>query len=107
MAFVKVCAAADVPLDMGLRIDQGAEPVALFNLDGEFFAIGDTCTHSDWSLAEGYVEEGEVECTLHMARFCIRTGKVKAPPATQAVKYYPVRLEGGDVLIDLDAGTYA
>lgn len=107
MAFVKVCAAGDVPLDQGLRLDQGPEPIAVFNLDGEFFAISDTCTHSDWSLAEGYIEDGQVECTLHMARFCIRTGKVTSPPATRPVKRYPVQLEGGDVLIDLDAGTYA
>jgi len=96
-----------VPADQGLRIDQGSEPIAVFNLDGEFFAIGDTCTHSDWSLAEGYIEDGLVECTLHAAKFCIRTGKVKAPPATQAVKYYPVRLAGDDVLIDIEAGAYA
>lgn len=106
MAFVKVCAAADVPADMGLRIDMGPEPIAVFNLDGEFFAISDTCTHSDWSLSEGYIEDGQVECTLHMAKFCIRTGKVKGPPATQAVKTYPVRLQDGDVLIDLDTGAY-
>lgn len=107
MAFTKVCAAADVPPDMGLRIEQGPEPIAIFNLEGEFFAIGDTCTHSDWSLSEGYIEDGTVECTLHMARFCIRTGKVKMSPATEAVKYYPVRHDGDDVLVDLEGGTYA
>lgn len=107
MAFVRVCAAAEVPTDMGLRIDLGPEPIAVFNLDGEFFAIGDTCTHSDWSLSEGYIEDGTVECTLHMARFCIRTGKVKMSPATEAVKYYPVKREGDDVLVDLEGGAYA
>lgn len=104
MAFVKVCATGDVPEGEGIKLEQGPDPVALFNADGEFYAIGDTCTHGDWSLSEGYMEECEVECTLHMAKFCIKTGRVTAPPANAPVKSYPVKVEGDDVLVDFDAG---
>lgn len=106
MAFVKVCGVSDVAPGEALRIEQGPEPVGLFNVDGEFYAIDDTCTHGEWSLCEGYIEGGEVECSLHMAKFCVRSGAVLAPPATSAVKTYPVKIEDDDVLIDLTAGRY-
>jgi nitrite reductase/ring-hydroxylating ferredoxin subunit len=76
-------------------------PVAVFNLDGEFRAIDDTCTHAESSLAEGYVEDGAVECILHFARFCIRTGAALSAPAVDPVRTYPVKVEDGVVLVDL------
>jgi len=101
MSFVRVCDVADVPTDEGLRITvEGVEPIALFNVNGEFFAVQDTCTHGQWSLSEGFVEDYQVECTLHLARFCLRTGAVCAPPATAPLKTFAVRVDGSDVLID-------
>lgn len=107
MAFRKICIASELPLGQGRQIDDGPEPVALFNVDGEFFAIDDTCTHGKWSLCDGYLDGHEIECTLHMAKFCVRTGAVLAPPAVTPVKVYPVKVDGTEILVDLDAGRYA
>jgi nitrite reductase/ring-hydroxylating ferredoxin subunit len=91
----------------GMCIEEGPEPVGLFNVDGEYFAIDDTCTHGEWSLCDGYLDGDVVECALHMARFSVRTGAVLAPPADTPVKVYPVKIEDGQVLVDLAAGHYA
>jgi len=104
MSFVRVCAAADLPPGAMLRIDSGPEPVVVCNVDGTLVALDDTCTHAEWSLADGLLEEGALICPLHNARFCARTGKVLAAPAPEPLKVYPLRVDGEDVLVDLDAG---
>lgn len=107
MAFTKICAKSDLQPGDGLCIEQGPEPVGLFNVDGEFFAIDDTCTHCEWSLCEGYLDGDEVECTLYMGRFSVRTGVALAAPAHTPVKVYPVKIEDEQVMVDLTAGRYA
>lgn len=75
-------------------------PVAIYRVDGDFFATADTCTHEQWSLGEdGDLDGYEVVCCLHMARFDVRTGAVTALPATTPLATYPVRVEDGDVWI--------
>lgn len=77
-------------------------PVALFHTDdGEFFAIDDTCTHQDASLADGWLEGCEVECPLHASRFDLRTGAVDAPPAKRPVRTHEVSIIDGEVYITL------
>ena len=107
MAFVRVCSDSEVPPGEALRTESSVGPVALFNVDGEFFAIEDTCSHGQWSLADGYLTGDQIECTLHMAKFCVRTGKACTLPATKPVKVFPVERQGSDVLIDFDGGHYA
>lgn len=107
MAFTRVCGVGELDIGEALRIEQGNEPVALFNVDGTFRAVQDTCSHGQWSLADGYLEGDTIECSLHMAKFCLRTGKVCTPPATIPLKVFPVRVEGDDVLVDLAAGALA
>ena len=60
------------------------------------------CTHATGLLADGWVEDGAIECPLHQARFDIRTGKALCEPATEDLRTYPVKIEGADVLIDLE-----
>jgi 3-phenylpropionate/trans-cinnamate dioxygenase ferredoxin subunit len=77
--------------------------VAVFNVAGEFFATDDVCTHGQSSLSEGYVEaDCSVECVAHMARFSLRTGEVLAPPATIPLPVYPARVDGDEVMVQLD-----
>src|SRR3546814_14225111 len=66
------------------------------NVDGEFFAVQDTCTHGNWALSDGYLDGGVVECTLHFGKFCVRTGKVKALPACKPLKVFHIKVEGGE-----------
>lgn len=81
---------------------KGREPVAVFNLDGEFFAIDDTCTHGEASLAEGDIEGDEVICPFHMGAFDIRTGEACMAPCVDPVRTYPVRIENGVVVVSVD-----
>jgi nitrite reductase/ring-hydroxylating ferredoxin subunit len=53
-------------------------------------------------LSEGYVEGDEVVCALHEARFCLRTGRVLSPPATMPLRIYPVKIEGDDVMVEIE-----
>ena len=80
-----------------------AVPIAIFNVDGELFAIDDTCTHQDASLADGWVEGYTVECPLHASCFDLRTGNPTGLPARIPVNTYPVVVENGVILVDVAA----
>lgn len=86
-----------------LRVEDGPEPILVCNVGGEFFAVQDTCSHDDWSLADGDLEDDVVECTLHWAKFCVRTGKVKALPACVSLRTFVTKVEGDDVFVELDS----
>lgn len=73
------------------------DDIAVFNDEGEFFALDDTCTHALASLAEGWVEDAEVECPLHAARFSLRTGEALSLPATKAARCHRVQVRDGAV----------
>ena len=77
-------------------------PVALFNVDGAFYAIEDVCTHDGGPLAEGELEGNEIECPRHGARFNARTGEVLCMPAVESVECYEVKVEGHDILVSID-----
>lgn len=77
--------------------------MAVFNLDGEFHALADRCTHGDASMADGYLEEdGTVECPLHTARFCLKTGKPLCLPATEPLRVFALTIEDGEIYVDVD-----
>src|SRR5262245_49142803 len=75
--------------------------IALFNLQGSFYAIDDTCTHRGGPLCEGEVAGEEVTCPWHGAVYNIKTGAVLKPPAPQGVASYPVRVQGADVEVEV------
>jgi 3-phenylpropionate/trans-cinnamate dioxygenase ferredoxin subunit len=85
----------------------GAEvPVAVVRTDdGEYYAIGDLCSHGEVSLSEGEVEGCFVECWAHGSRFDVRTGEPNEFPAITPVPVYPVRIDGERVLVDVDNPT--
>lgn len=67
-------------------------PIALYNLEGEFFATDDLCTHAEASLSEGQIQGDEIVCPLHFATFNIRSGACTGPPASDDLRTYPVRV---------------
>lgn len=73
--------------------------VAVFNCDGEFYAIEDVCTHDGGELAGGEVEGCEVACPRHGAKFDLRTGEALTPPAFEATNTFPVKVEEGAVYV--------
>jgi 3-phenylpropionate/trans-cinnamate dioxygenase ferredoxin subunit len=80
-------------------VDVDGVQVAVFNLDGAFYAIEDMCTHDGGILTGGAVEGDVIICPRHGARFSIRTGEVLAPPAYEDVPTYPVRVTEGTVQV--------
>ncbi len=101
---VPVCATSALPPGEATRVTADVPaPIAVFNVDGEFYAIDDTCTHQDASLADGWVEGCEVECPLHASKFDLRTGKVDAPPAKLPVRTHVVTVVDGDIMVEESA----
>lgn len=85
-----------------VEVGPDEEPVCLINLDGEFFALNDCCTHEDASLSDGEIIGDEVECPLHGGAFEIRTGKPASFPVVIPAKTYLVRVEGDEIQIALN-----
>lgn len=77
---------------------EGAQ-VAVFNLDGRYYAVEDVCTHDGGILTGGPVEGDQIVCPRHGARFSIRTGEVLAPPAFEPIATFPVRVSDGEVQV--------
>lgn len=96
--------AADVKTENGLQvIIPGYPPIAVFHLGDNFFATNDTCTHGNFSLCEGEIFDGQVECALHAGAFDIRTGEPTEYPCIIPLKTYPVTVEDGKIYADLGA----
>jgi len=99
---LRVCAVDELPAGEAVRVDADV-PVAVFNADGTFYAIDDTCTHQDASLADGWLEGCQVECPLHASAFDLRTGLPTCPPAKKPVRTYPVTVADGVIYVHTDA----
>lgn len=84
-----------------VEVGPDEEPVCLINLDGEFFALNDCCTHEEASLSDGEISGDEIECPMHGGAFDIRTGMPTAFPVVVRAKTYAVRVEGDDVMVAL------
>ena len=80
-----------------VRIDD--EPVGIANVDGEFYAFADVCTHDDGPVAEGELDEYCIECPRHGAKFDIRTGAVKQLPAVVPIPVYDLKVEGDEIKV--------
>ena len=86
---------------MYVEVGKKYEPVCLINLDGEFYALNDCCTHEDASLSDGTIFGDEVECPMHGGAFEIKTGMPAAMPVVVPAKTYQVRVVGDDIQIGL------
>ena len=95
---ISVCTLDELPPGAAVRVEADV-PVAVFNVDGELYAVDDTCTHQDASLADGWVEGCWVECPLHASTFDLRTGKPSGPPAKTPVRTHGVEVRDGMVWV--------
>lgn len=102
---IRVCEVGEIPEGESVRVEAGPDgfPLAVFHVGGEYYAIDDTCTHQDASLADGYVEEADcaVECPLHAACFDLRTGQPSGPPARIPVRTHEVVIDDGHLFVQL------
>lgn len=95
-----VCRADELPPGESTRFTADVA-IAVFNADGEFYAVDDTCTHQDAPLSDGFLEGCYVECPLHAAFFDLRTGSPTCLPAKRPVRTHPVTVEDGVVYVDV------
>lgn len=99
--FVRVGRVGDVPDGRPEVFDIEDRKIAVYRLEGAYYAIDDICTHDGGPLAEGEVEGEVVTCPRHGAQFNIKTGAALTFPAITPVDTYPVRVEGEDLLVGL------
>jgi 3-phenylpropionate/trans-cinnamate dioxygenase ferredoxin component len=98
---VRLCGADEMVPGTARRFEVGEHKVCLVRIGDDFYAIGDQCSHADFSLADGelYGKEREIECWKHGSTFSLVDGKPQSLPATRPVPVYDVRREGDDVLL--------
>lgn len=99
--FVEVGPLSDLPSGQRLFIDVGDEPVVVFNIAGNVYAIGDVCTHDGGPLGEGEIDGYQVICPRHGARFDVRDGKALTLPAFVDAPAYPVDIRDGVIFLGI------
>lgn len=104
MAKLHVCALDELSPGEARRVES-SPAVALFNLEGEIYALADLCTHGNASMSEGYLEDDcTVECPIHTARFCLKTGRALTQPATEDLATFEVQIEEGEIYVLVPEG---
>ncbi len=99
--FVKAAKTGDVALGSAKMVEVSGKKIAIFNVDGKYYAIDNTCTHRGGPLAEGALDGKEVTCPWHGAVFDVTTGEVLGPPAPKPVSRYDVRVSGKDIEVEV------
>jgi naphthalene 1,2-dioxygenase system ferredoxin subunit len=101
MTWTKACAATLAAGEcVGLQV--GGVEVAVYNVDGSFHATSNLCTHQHAYLSDGWLEGEMIECPLHQGRFNVRTGAAEGPPLPADLKVFPIRIEDGQVYVEID-----
>jgi len=101
MGATKVCALDELQPNAAKKVVVDGTPIAIVvDSAGTVHALGDTCTHGDISLSEGFVEDDTLECWAHGSKFELTTGKPLTLPAYEPVPVYNVTITDGDVYID-------
>ncbi|OVZ60521.1 naphthalene 1,2-dioxygenase [Pigmentiphaga sp. NML030171] len=96
-----VAATDDVPEDDVIGVQAAGKDLALYSVEGAFYATDNICTHGHARLCDGFLEGAEIECPLHQGRFDVRSGKAMCAPLTEDIKTYPLKVEGGRIWLQL------
>ena len=100
--FTKALSISELPPGSKKTVFLSGKRIMIANIEGEFFAVDDTCTHAQCSLGgEGFLDSNVVMCGCHGAQYDVTSGKVLALPAVVDLSSYPTKVEGSDVLVDL------
>ena len=99
----RVCGADEIDEEDVTRFDHGERTFAVYNTEQGFFATDGLCTHEEVHLADGLVIDDMIECPMHQGRFHIPSGAAKSAPVCVDLKTYPVKVEDGDVFIQIPA----
>ena len=102
MPRLKVCTIDEIAAGTVKQIKlAGRDPIAIYNLDGEFFAADDVCTHGRAVLSGGTIENGNIVCPFHGGKFDIRTGTPTGYPCIVAIRTYAISKDGDALIVDL------
>jgi 3-phenylpropionate/trans-cinnamate dioxygenase ferredoxin component len=101
LEFIPVASTDELPNGARIIVEIDGEAIALFNIAGKIFAIGDVCSHDDGPVAEGELDKEEIECPRHGARFELKSGKALTLPAVADIPAYPVEVDGDQILVGL------
>src|SRR5688572_1279840 len=101
MAETAVCAVSDVAENSVKSFEVGTATLAVYNVGGTFYATDNECTHGAASLADGILEDGIIECTMHFGAFNVKTGEAVQAPCHIPLRTYKVAVKDGQVLVDL------
>jgi 3-phenylpropionate/trans-cinnamate dioxygenase ferredoxin subunit len=99
--FISIATQEEVPPGERLFVEIDGNPLVVFNIAGQLFAIADVCSHDDGPLGEGDLDGYEVSCPRHGAEFDVRTGKALSLPAVVDIPAYPVRVVDGQIEVGL------
>jgi len=104
VVWVEAGSVSDIAAGRVRLIEHEAEDlrIAVCNVDGQFYAIEDVCTHDGGSLDRGDLEGEEIECPRHGARFNVRTGDATLMPAVMPVRTFPVKIEGDRLIVSTE-----
>ena len=97
--FVKVATTADLPSGELMLVEVEDEPIVLANVDGQYYAVTDVCTHAGCPLSDGELDGKLLECPCHGSQFDVTTGEAVGPPADEPLTRYTVRIEADDILV--------
>ncbi len=100
--FVAVAKAADIAEGQFKVVDVKGKRLLICHANGGWYAVDDTCTHDDGPLGDGWLDGTTIECPRHGARFDVKTGKVVCLPAAVPINSYAVKVDGVQVLVNLD-----
>jgi 3-phenylpropionate/trans-cinnamate dioxygenase ferredoxin subunit len=102
MTAQRACGVDDVAVSAAIKVELDGIAIAIVkDSAGDIHALGDTCTHGEISLSEGFVEDDSLECWAHGSQFALRSGKPMNLPAYEPVPVFPVTIDGDDVLVDV------
>ena len=100
--WVDALSTEDLPSDDVKGLVVGERDIALYTVGDAVYATDNICTHGQARLCDGFLEGHEIECPLHQGRFDVRDGKPTCEPVTDALRSYPVKIEGGRVFLQID-----
>jgi naphthalene 1,2-dioxygenase system ferredoxin subunit len=100
--WVDALAADALPADDVMRLAVAGRDIAIYTVGAAVYATDNVCTHGHARLCDGFLDGHEIECPLHQGKFDVRDGKPTCAPVTEALRTYPVKVEGGRVYLQID-----
>lgn len=99
--WIDAMSADDLPTDDVQGLIVAGRDIAIYAVGSEVYATDNLCTHGNARLCDGFLEGHEIECPLHQGKFDVRNGQPTCDPVTEALRSYPIKIEGGRVLLQI------